>query len=220
MAFALPNGSTVFVGSGLSNPVVVSTVSNAEGAVFTVTENHNLRVDDVVLISSGWGAIDGLVARITAQTPNSVTISVINSSDRNFFPAHAGGGKLQKITEWTEIPQITEVALSGGEQQYAQVQFLADDRQRNIGTFKAAKNQTFTLAHDASLPIYNVLSMADRYGQVLPLRMFVPNAKEYRYWSGVPSFDPQPMTAVNSVETVQVAFSIHSRDITFYKSEE
>lgn len=79
MAFALPNGSTVFVGSGLSNPVVVSTVSNAEGAVFTVTENHNLRVDDVVLISSGWGAIDGLVARITAQTPNSVTISVINS---------------------------------------------------------------------------------------------------------------------------------------------
>jgi hypothetical protein len=53
--------------------------------------------------------------------------------------------------------------------------------------------------------------MADRYGQVLPLRMFVPNAKEYRYWSGVPSFDPQPVTAVNSVETVQVAFSIHSR---------
>ncbi|HHE5411409.1 TPA: phage tail tube protein, partial [Klebsiella michiganensis] len=54
----------------------------------------------------------------------------------------------------------------------------------------------------------------------LPLRMFVPNAKEYRYWSGVPSFDPQPVTAVNSVETVQVAFSIHSRDITFYKSED
>ncbi|HBM2936880.1 TPA: phage tail protein, partial [Klebsiella michiganensis] len=105
-------------------------------------------------------------------------------------------------------------------QQYAQVQFLADDRQRNIGTFKAAKSQTFTLAHDASLPIYKVLGMADRYGQVLPLRMFVPNAKEYRYWSGVPSFDPQPVTAVNSVETVQVAFSIHSRDITFYKSED
>jgi hypothetical protein len=108
MGFALPNGSTVFVGSGLGSPVSVSTVSNAEGAVFTVAENHNLKVDDVVLISSGWGVIDGLVARITAQTTNSVTISVINSSDRNFFPAHAGGGKLQKITEWTEIPQITK----------------------------------------------------------------------------------------------------------------
>ncbi len=36
MGFALPNGSTVFVGSGLGSPVSVSTVSNAEGAVFTV----------------------------------------------------------------------------------------------------------------------------------------------------------------------------------------
>ena len=64
MAFALPNGSTVFVGSGLSNPVVVSTVSNAEGAVFTVTENHNLRVDDVVLISSGWRLFNYGIASI------------------------------------------------------------------------------------------------------------------------------------------------------------
>lgn len=57
MGFALPNGSTVFVGSGLGSPVSVSTVSNAEGAVFTVAENHNLKVDDVVLISSGWGVL-------------------------------------------------------------------------------------------------------------------------------------------------------------------
>lgn len=96
MGFALPNGSTVFVGSGLGSPVSVSTVSNAEGAVFTVAENHNLKVDDVVLISSGWGVIDGLVARITAQTTNSVTISVINSSDRNFSRLMPVAGNYRK----------------------------------------------------------------------------------------------------------------------------
>lgn len=96
MGFALPNGSTVFVGSGLGSPVSVSTVSNAEGAVFTVAENHNLKVDDVVLISSGWGVIDGLVARITAQTTNSVTISVINSSDRNFSLLMPAAGNYRK----------------------------------------------------------------------------------------------------------------------------
>lgn len=153
MGFALPNGATVFVGSKLAAAVAVSAVSNANGAVFTVATGHGLAVGDVVLISSGWALIDNLVARVTAQTATSVTIGVINSNDTNFFPAGSGGGSLRKVSEWTEIPQITEVAQSGGDQQYTQIQFLADDRQRNLATYKAAKSQTFTMAHDSTLPI-------------------------------------------------------------------
>lgn len=217
MGFALPNGATVFVGSKLGTPVAVTSVSNAAGAVFTVASGHGLAVGDVVLVSSGWALIDSLVARVTAQTTTSVTIGVINSTDTNFFPAGSGTGSLSKVAEWTEIPQITEVSQSGGDQQYTQIQFLADDRQRNLATYKAAKSQTFTVAHDSTLPIYAVLSAADRSGDTLPLRMYVPKAKETRYWSGKPSFDPQPTTAPNAVETVQPAFAIQSRDITFYK---
>lgn len=219
MGFALPNGTTVFVGTVTGSPITVSAVSNAKGAVFSVPSTHGLKVDDVVLISSGWGLIDNLVARISAQAASSVTVAVIDSTSTEFFPKGNGAGSLQKIGTWTEIPQIIEVSQSGGEQQYAQVQFLADDRQRNINTYKSAKNQTLTLAHDSSLPLYSVLTQADRSGRPLPLSMFVPKAREYRYWSGIPSFDPQPTTAVNSVETVQVNFSIQSRDMTFYKSE-
>ncbi|WP_034913032.1 phage tail protein [Erwinia sp. 9145] len=220
MGFALPNGATVFVGSELATAIAVSDVSNADGAVFKVASGHGLVVDDVVLISSGWGLIDNLVARVSAQTAASVTIGVINSSDTNFFAQGAGAGTLRKVTGWTEIPQITEVAQSGGDQQYVQIQFLSDDRQRNLATYKAAKSQTFTLAHDSTLPIYPILSAGDRSGDTLPLRMYVPKAKEMRYWSGVPSFDPQPTTAVNAVETVQAAFSVQSRDMTFYKDQE
>lgn len=217
MGFALPNGATVFVGSKLAAAVAVSAVSNANGAVFTVATGHGLVVGDVVLISSGWALIDNLVARVSAQTATSVTIGVINSTDTNFFPAGSGGGSLRKVSEWTEIPQITEVAQSGGDQQYTQIQFLADDRQRNLATYKAAKSQTFMMAHDSTLPIYDVLKAADRSGDILPLRMYVPKAKEMRYWSGQTSFDPQPTTAPNTVETVQPAFAIQSRDMTFYK---
>lgn len=217
MGFALPNGATVFVGSELDDAIPVTAVSNADGAVFTVATGHGLAVDDVVLITSGWGLIDNLVARVTAQTATSVTIAVINSTDENFFATGSGIGSLRKVSAWTEIPQITEVAQSGGDQQYVQIQFLSDDRQRNLATYKAAKSQTFTLAHDSSLPVYGVLSAADRSGDTLPLRMYVPKAKEMRYWSGIASFDPQPTTAVNSVETVQAAFAIQSRDMTFYK---
>lgn len=217
MGFALPNGATVFVGSKLAAAVAVTAVSNANSAVFTVATGHGLAVGDVVLISSGWSLIDNLVARVSAQTATSVTIGVINSSDTNYFAAGAGAGSLRKVTEWTEIPQITEVAQSGGDQQYTQIQFLADDRQRNLATYKAAKSQTFTMAHDSTLPIYTLLAAADRSGDTLPLRMYVPKAKEMRYWSGQASFDSQPTTAVNSIETVQPAFAIQSRDMTFYK---
>jgi len=174
-------------------------------------------VGDVVLVSSGWALIDSLVVRVTAQTTTSVTIGVINSTDTNFFPAGSGAGSLSKVAEWTEIPQITEVAQSGGDQQYTQIQFLADDRQRNLATYKAAKSQNITMAHDSTLPIYSVLSAADRSGDTLPLRMYVPKAKEMRYWSAKASFDPMPTTSVNNVETVQPAFAIQSRDMTFYK---
>lgn len=217
MGYALPNGATVFVGSKFGAPITTTAVSNAVGAVFTVAEGHGLIVDDAVLIGSGWGIIDNLVARVSAQTTNSVTIEVLDTSDVNFFAPGAGIGALKKVTGWTEIPQITEVAATGGDQQYIQIQFLSDDRQRNLATYKAAKTQTFTLAHDSTLPIYPVFSAADRNGDTLPIRMYVPKAKETRYWSGDPSFDPQPTTAVNAVETVQVSFAIKSRDQVVYK---
>jgi hypothetical protein len=216
MGFALPNGATVFVGSKVAAATPVSAVSNAKGAVFTVS-GGTFAADDIVLIQSGWGLLDNLVAKVTAATATAVTIGAIDTTNVKFFPAGGGAGSLTKISEWTQIPQITEVAASGGDQQYVQIQFLEDDRQRNLATYKAAKTQTFTLAHDSTLPIYDVLINADQGGDILPLYMYVPKAKETRYWSGIASFDPQPATAPNTVETVQASFAIQSRTMTFYK---
>ncbi|CAI2005814.1 phage tail protein [Serratia fonticola] len=218
MGFALPNGATVFVGSKMVAALPATAVSNAKGAVFTVT-GGTLAANDIVLIKSGWGLIDNLVAKVTTATATAVTIGSLDTSDTNFFPPGAGVGSLMKITDWTQIPRITEVGASGGDQQYVQVQFLEDDRQRNLATFRAAKTQTFTFAHDSSLAVYNVLLAGDRSGDTLPFYMYVPKAKETRYWSGIASFDPQPTTAVNQVETVQVSIAVQSRTMTFYKDK-
>ncbi|MEX3004227.1 phage tail protein [Serratia fonticola] len=218
MGFALPNGATVFIGSKMAAALSTTAVSNAKGAVFTAT-GATLTVGDIVLIKSGWGLIDNLVAKVTAATATAITIGSLDTSDVKFFPDGGGAGSLTKITEWTQIPQITEVAASGGDQQYTQVQFLEDDRQRNLATFRAPKNQTFTFAHDSTLAVYSVLNAADRTGETLPFYMYVPKAAETRYWSGVASFDPQPATAVNQVETVQVSIAVQSRTMTFYKDK-
>ena len=207
----------MFVGSKLAAAVPVSAVTNAKGAVFTIPAAGTLAVGDIVFIKSGWGLIDSMVAKVTAVNATAVTIGALNTSDVRFFPAGGGIGSLIKVTEWTQMPQITEVASSGGDQQYVQVQFLEDDRQRNLATYRAAKTQTYTFAHDSTLPIYDILLAADRTGDTLPMYMYVPKAKETRYWSGTPSFDPQPTTAVNQVETVQASFAIQSRATAFYK---
>lgn len=219
MAFQLPNGAIVQVGSTLADPITITAASNAKGVEFTVDDVGDLAANDEIIITSGWSFLNYLVARVTKvdASKKTVTVGVVDTSDTNFFPAGNGVGSLQKITAWTVIPQITEVAQSGGDQQYIQIQFLEDDRQRNIATYKAAKTQTFTLAHDSSLPVYDVLKAGDRRGDTLPLKMYVPKATETRYWSGTPSFDSQPTTAVNAVETVQAGFAIKSMDMTFYK---
>lgn len=217
MAFALPTGATIQMGSAFGDEVEVTAVSNAKGAVFTCAEGHGLAVGDEVVITSAWSLINYLAAKVSAVDGNAVTIGIIDTTDTNVFPAGNGAGTLRKINEWTLIPQITELAQSGGDQQYIQIQFLEDDRQRNLATFKAAKTQTITMAHDSSLPIYAVLKAADRKGETLPLKMYVPKAQETRYWSGTPSFDPQPTTSINAVETVQIAIAIQSMDMTFYK---
>lgn len=217
MAFSLPTGASIQIGSQFGDDIEVTAVSNAKGAVFTCAEGHGLTVGDEVMINSTWYLINYLPVRVSAVDGNNVTVEIIDTSDQTIFPAGNGIGSLKKVTAWTLIPQITELAQSGGDQQYVQIQFLEDDRQRNLATFKAAKTQTITLAHDSTLPVYDVLKKADRAGTVLPLKMYVPKATEYRYWSGAPSFDPLPTTAINAVETVQISLAIQSADMAFYK---
>lgn len=84
MSFALPNGATVFAGIPATSTVATTAVSNANGAVFTLATGHGLKIGDIVIVNSGWGLIDDLVAKITASTDTSVTIGAINTSDVKF----------------------------------------------------------------------------------------------------------------------------------------
>ncbi|WRQ11916.1 tail fiber protein [Serratia phage vB_SlqS_ZDD2] len=218
MAFALPNGARVFVQKTIGAALAFTGATNATEAVFTVADGTKVKVGDPVMIrSDDWNALDGMVAKVKAAEATKVTLSLVDTSNKNKYPAGAVTGKLIPITAWQEIPQITEVDNSGGEQQYVQVQFLSDDRQRNLATFKTAKTQVYTFAHDSSLPIYPVLRAADESGDVLACYMYVPKAKETRYWSATMTFDDQPQTAVNQVETVQASLSLVSQAMLFYK---
>lgn len=215
-SFSLPDGSAVYIGSKMAASIIVSAVSNAKGAEFTVDSATDLAVGDIVLITSGWDLIDNIVAKISAKDTDSVTIEEIDTSDVNFFPAGGGVGSIRKITEWVEIPNIDTVESSGGEQQYATVQFLRDTRQRNIPTFKNAVTQSYNFAHDYTLALYDILKNADLYAETVAFKMDVPKAKEVILWSGTPSFNGIPSTSKNQVRLVTLSVALKSQGMTHY----
>lgn len=218
MGYALPNGATVHIALKYGAEIAISDISNTSPAIISAGTEHGLQVDDVIQLDVGWSNMNNLVIRVSEITDDKITLDGIDTTNTERFTAGGGIGTMRKVEEWIEIPQITEVSNSGGEQQNTQIQFLADDRQRNLNTFKSAQSQTYTIAHDSSLPVYPVLRAADESGEFLAAKMFVPKAKETRYWCTSVSFNDTPNTAVNEVETVAAVLDMQSPGMTFHKT--
>ena len=206
MGFKLPNGATVEHAATYAEVLVVSAISNAAEAVADVTD-ADLDVGDIVLIESGWSALNSRVAQVKLATATAITLEDIDTSDLQRFPAGSGGGALKKIETWVQIPQVTEVAFAGGEQQYADVVFLEDLQGRQIPTDKSAASMTLTIADDPGKPFVKVLESADTRKQVEAARMNLPG-NDMLLWGVYTSFSKQPAVARNSVLTRTVNLAL------------
>lgn len=220
MAFALPNGSRVYVQKSKDAAMDFNKITNAKEAVVTLQTGHGLAVGDEVIVTSGWSKINYVVAKIAKINNADVSLGNINTTDTKIFPAGEGGkGTLTKITAWERLPQVKEVSTEGGEQQFTQIQFLDDDIERQLPTIKSAKSKSFTIAHDSSLSVYSLLRNLDNTNEVVATKMFVPKARETRYDAVRISFDATPTTAINEIETVKINMTVESPAITFYKDK-
>ncbi|MHA0901651.1 phage tail protein [Enterobacter ludwigii] len=217
MGFALPNGAHVYLASGYGPAITFTGATNAEHVVITVSDPDELAAGDIVHVNCNWSGIDNVIAKIEAIADIAVTLRNINTTNKNKYAAGGGTGSIRKVLEWTELPQITEVSKAGGDQNTTQIQFLSDDRQRNLNTYKSAVSQTYSIAHDSTLPVYPLLRQLDEDEETIAAYMYVPKAKENRYWAATTSFDDTPATQVNEVETVTVVLNLQSPAMTFYK---
>lgn len=208
----LPNGSQIFIGGTLGDEIEVTQITNANDPVFSVADTSTLKQGDYIMVTtSSWGRLVDRVLRIKAiETNASVTVEGIKTTDVNVFPPGATAS-FRRIGSWIEIPCVQDLAQDGGEQQYYTFQCLSDDQEQQLPTYKSAISLTYTFAHEYTNPIYPILREADESGDVTPLRMYVPKAKEMRLWAGVLSFNEIPQTAVNEMETVSLSVSLKGR---------
>lgn len=216
MGFALPNGSHVYLAKTYAEAETVTAATNAAETVFTTAEPTKAIAGNVIHITSAWPGLNDVIARVKEASGSSVTVEEINTLNTGNFAPGGGAGSFRVVKEWEELAQITEVTNAGGEQQKIQIQFLSDTTQRDVNTFKTPRTQAYTIAHDSTLPFYDVLREADATQDTLACYMYVPLAKQNRYWSAKAAFSDIPNSAVNTVETVTATLNLQS-GMVFYK---
>lgn len=208
----LPNGSQIFIEASRGSELSASAITNAAKPVFTMSDTDDLAKGDYVIVTeSTWGKLLDRVLRVSEVSSGlSATLEGIDTTDTNVFPSGATA-KIAKISAWSEIPCVQDLAQDGGEQQYYTYQCLSDDQEQQLPTYKSAVSLTYTFAHEYDNAIYPLLRKADENGEVTAMRMYVPKAKEMRCWAGVLSFNEIPQTAVNEMETVSLSCSLKGR---------
>lgn len=214
---ALPNGSQIFIEqTRAATEIDASKVSNAADPVATVTSTTGIVKGDYVLVlESVWAAFKNRVMRVKEVVSNaSITLEGdknTSTADLNKFPA-GGASTFVKIESWIEIPCVSDIAKSGGEQQFYTKQCLSDDREKQIPTFKSATSIAYTFDFDYSNPITQLLIGYDEDGKTRAMRMFVPKASyPIRTFSGTPSFDDIPNTVMNEDETTILTISLDGK---------
>ena len=208
MAFKLPNGATIEHGATYATALAFSAISNATEAVCTST-GSTLAVGDIVIVNSSWSRLNARVCRVKAATATSTTLEGIDTTSTQNYPAGSGAGTLVKVLTWVQIPQVTDVAFSGGEQNYTDVVFLEDDQGKQIPTDKSAASLALTIADDPAAAFNAVLNTADNRRGIEAARMNLPGTDKI-YWGTYTSFSKQPAVSRNNVMTRTVSLALQA----------
>jgi hypothetical protein len=212
MAFNFPEGSRFQFSTTFALAKTITALSNANPAVATCNA-HGFATDDEILLTSGWEDAKDTVYKITVIDANSFSIRGLNTSNITFFPAGTGIGSAQKITGFTDIPQVLTVSPSGGDARYTDVQLLASRNGIKIPTGFNAVTQTLSIAHDPLLVAYQTMVDISRTSTKVAFRVLGSGGSEYGY--GYMSVGEVPSKTSNQVNAVQVAISYLGRSITY-----
>jgi len=209
MAYALPNGSTFDIASAIATSKTTTAITNASPALVTCTA-HGLITGDYVVLTSGWGKLNNRVFKITIGTANDFTLNGVDTTSVTLYPAGQGAGSFRKITTWTPISQITEVAFSGGEQQFLNFAFLEDADEKQMPTSKSAISMTLTVADDPALAYVPVVEAADLDLQPRPLKLNMVTGAVMAY-NAIVSITSTPTVNRDELMTRSISLSLQSR---------
>lgn len=215
MAYTLPNGSTVHIGSDYGSDLTVTAATNANPCVMTSTA-HGLSNGDYVVVTSGWTRTTDRVFRVANVTANTFELEGHDTSDTDVYAAGSGTGSVKKVTTWTQISQVLNITSQGGEQQYATYQPLEGDREVRIPTIKSGGGLDMEVGDDPTLAGFVAAMAANDDRVARAVRITAANSSKSLFYSYI-SADKVPQMNVNQVMTARISLS-HLNEATRYTS--
>jgi hypothetical protein len=215
MAFRLPNGSTFDFAATYGTPVTVTAISNANPAVASAV-GHGFVAGDIIHLTSGWVNLTGRAFKIGTSTTDTFTLTGINTTNVQRYPAGTSAGSAKEVATWVNIPQITEVASSGGEQQFYQFGFLEEDQDRQIPTTKSPSTLTLTVADDPDQPFVPVVEEADELKEERVQRLNLVNGDIVLY-NSIATITNTPTLTRNQLMVRTITLAQQGR-VTRYKA--
>lgn len=215
MAFRLPNGSTFDFAEEYGDDVTITEISNANPAVVSATA-HGFVAGDIVVITSGWVKLTGRSFKVGTVTTDTFVLTGVNTLSTQGYPDGVSAGTAKKVEKWVNIPQITEVASSGGEQQFYQFGFLEEDEDRQIPTTKSPSTLTLTVADDPSQPYVPVVEAADELKEERVQRLNLVNGDIILY-NSIASITNTPSLTRNQIMVRTITLAQQGR-VTRYKA--
>lgn len=216
MAITISTGTGVDIASTYGTAYNITAITNAAEAVATFAAGHGLVAGDFVEITSGWGRLDGRIARVKTVSTNDITLEGINTTSTTLYPAGGGTGSGRKVTAWAEVTQIKELSAGGGDQQYADITTISDVVTKQAPTVRNAQTLSLTVMDDPSLAWYATVNTASETTAKAALRMRFPNGSKLvgnGYWS----LQKTPNVSKNEALTSKIDISFVA-DVTRYAS--
>ena len=215
MAFRLPNGSTFDFAEEYGPEVVVTGISNEATAIVTAA-GHGFAKDDIIVLTSGWLKLSGRGFKVGEVTADGFELLGVDTTSTLRYPSGVSAGVVRRVEKWVNIPQITEVASSGGEQQFYQFGFLEEDEDRQIPTTKSPSTLTLTVADDPDQPFVPVVEMADELKEQRLQRLNLVN-NDIILYNSIASISNTPSLTRNQLMVRTITLAQQGR-VTRYKA--
>ena len=213
MAYQLPDGSIVSLATVYGPAKAVTALTNAAPAVAT-SNAHGLANGALLEVTSGWQALNGRIMRATAAAANAFALENSDTSKQANFSPGGGIGSVREITQFMEIPQITDFTTNGGDQQFWTGSFLADNFERQLPTITSAQSIQMSMADDPAQPGLVALQIASDDRAIRALKLALPNGSVLLY-NGYVSYNPTPTLTKGTIMTVRATFSLVGRPVRY-----
>lgn len=214
MAYSFPEGSKFYFSQTFASAKTLATMTNAAPTVATSVA-HGFSDGDEIVLTSGWEDATDTVFKVDQLTADTFSILDLDTTDTSFYAIGGGANSTaQKISGWTEIPQVLTIATSGGDARFTTISPLARRNAINVPTGFNPTSITLTLGHDAANANYQAMLAISRKLSKVAFKMVLSGgATTYGY--GYMSVSEAPSLNVNQANQVTAALTMLGRSISY-----